>query len=249
MRRHADTVDVAGVAFRLSCRYPKPGFWARRHSEFRVRRRADVAVGIVYDEQFRRGAAGDTVPDGPCVRRRGGSLLATTGYYRALVDLAAGRAAVRMAAGFDVGGLMRTLAALWLLERDTLLVRATRLEVGDGVILACGLEGSPAAGYLAVTERAGRVDTRLTPFRDLEGPAPGRHVARAVALWIPGTGTRPRAASRARALAALLSAVWQADRRRPALARTLDLAARIVGALECREVGDGARPGEGLALG
>jgi hypothetical protein len=34
----------------------------------------------------------------------------------------------------------------------------------------------------------------------------------------------------------LLPAIWQADRRRPAVERTLDLATRVVTALHCREL-------------
>ena len=220
LSRYADTVDVAGVAFRLVCRYPKPRFWARSRPEFLTTRRPDVTVAITYDDGFRRRArrpAGEeTVADAPRVRRHGRRLLVTTGYYRATVDVRRGRAAVRIAGGFGVGNLMRTLSALWLLERDTLLLR-----VGP-------------AGYIAVTPRPAGTTTHLTPFVDDDGALPVSASARAEALVISPDGAEPVSpAGGARALAALLPAVWQADRRRAAVARTVDLASQIVGAAEC----------------
>jgi hypothetical protein len=263
VRLQTDTVDIAGIAFRVSCRFPKPGFWARRHPEFLTRRRPDVVVHIVYDERFRgraREALSDTVADAPRVLRRGQALLLTTGYYRATVDRR--RVSVRMAAGFDVAGLMRTLAALWLLERQTLLVRAVRLG-RDGATLACGVpdaalagaRGVAVAGWIAVTPGPDGVTTRLTPFLEHDGRVPARGPARASHLWVPGaaaapgTAATPRSVGPARALTVLLPAVWQADRRRPALERTLDLAMRISRALQCHEVGEGAPRREELAVG
>jgi hypothetical protein len=219
LSRYADTLDVAGIAFRLVCRYPKPRFWARSRPEFLTRRRPDVTVAITYDEDFRRRArrpAGEeTVADAPRVRRHGRRLLVTTGYYRATVDVRRGRAAVRIAGGFGVGNLMRTLSALWLLERDTLLLR-----VGP-------------AGYVAVTPRPDGMTTRLTPFVDHDGALPASASARAETLAISPDGAEPVGpAGGARALATLLPAVWQADRRRAAVARTVDLASLIVCAPE-----------------
>ena len=205
---YVDTVDVAGVAFRLECRYPKPRFWARDHPEFLTTRRPDVTVAITYDDDFRRRArrpAGEeTIDDAPRVRRHGRRLLVTTGYYRATVDLRRGRAAVRIAGGFGVANLMRTLSALWLLERDTLLLR------------------SGTAGYVAVAPRTNGMTTRLTPFVGHDRPRPER--------IRPGTQALPIAPDFgcARALAALLPTVWQADRRRAAVARTVDLARLLV---------------------
>jgi hypothetical protein len=110
LSRYVDTVDVAGVAFRLVCRYPKPRGWARDRPEFLTTRRPDVTVLITYDDNFRRKArrpAGEeTVADAPSVRRQGRRLLVTTGYYRATVDVRRGRAAVRIAGGFGVGNLV-----------------------------------------------------------------------------------------------------------------------------------------------
>lgn len=263
MRLQTDTVDIAGIAFRVSCRFPKPGFWARRHPEFLTRRRPDVVVHVVYDEHFRdrtRRPPSDTVADAPRVLRRGRVLLLSTGYYRATVDRR--RVSVRMAAGFDVAGLMRTLAALWLLERQTLLVRAVRLG-RDGATLACGVpdaavaaaRGAAVAGWIAVTPGPDGVTTRLTPFLEHDGRVPARGPARASHLWVPGaaaapgTAATPRSVGPARALTVLLPAVWQADRRRPALERTLDLAMRISRALQCHEVGEGAPRREELAVG
>jgi hypothetical protein len=219
LTQYADTVDVAGVAFRVVCRYPKPRFWARSRPEFLTTRRPDVTVTITYDDHFSRRAgrpAGEqTVDDAPRIRRVGRRLLVTTGYYRATVDVPRGRAAVRVASGFGVANLMRTLSALWLLERDTLLLRADHL-----------------GGYVAVTPRADRMTTRLTPFVAHDGPLP---VPRSSAggLVISSGGHGP-ACSEVRALATLLPAVWQADRRRAAVTRTLDLATRIVSAPESR---------------
>jgi len=231
LSRYADTVDIAGVAFRLVCAYPKPRFWARRNPEFLTARRPDVTVAIVYDEDFRRRAGwpagGETVDDAPHVRRDGPRLRVTTGYYRAAVDVGRGRAVVRIAAGFDVGHLMRTLAALWLLERNTLLLRAG------------------PAGYVAVTPREDEVTVRRTPFGE-HGTQPGLDRPTAAPIVIGTAGGEPgHPRSSARALAALLPAIWQADRRRAAVARTLDLASLIV-AGRLRRDGD-ARP-DGSAL-
>lgn len=261
VRRHVDTIDVAGVAFRISCRYPKPGFWARSRPEFLTTRPPDVVVAITYDEGFRRRArrpAGeDTVADAPYVRRRGRGLLVTTGYYRATVDIRSGRVAVRMAAGFGVAGLIRTLAALWLLDRGTVLLRAVRLG-RDGATLACGVpeaarslaRGAAVAGYLAVTPRPDGVAARLTPFLEGEKPPRARPEARVRTLWVPGADAGPtRPAGVARAVAVLLPAIWQADRRRGAVVRTLDLATRIVTALRRDEVGARTSRREGVAVG
>ena len=107
MTRYTDTVDVAGVVFRLSCRFPKPSFWARRHPEFRSRRHPDVTVLIEYDEDWRRTRRpmGDTVSDAADVRRDGRCLLVSTGYYRAVVDAARGRVSVQIAAGFEAAAV------------------------------------------------------------------------------------------------------------------------------------------------
>jgi hypothetical protein len=149
----------------------------------------------------------------------------TTGYYRATVDVRRGRAAVRIAGGFAVGNLMRTLAALWLLQRDTLLLRAG------------------PAGYVAVTVRPEGMTIGPTPFVDYSGPLPAAGRARAATL----TGGEPGGA---RALAALLPAIWQTDRRRAAVARTLDLATRIVCRPECRmKRASRSRPAGAVAVG
>jgi hypothetical protein len=210
---YADTVDIAGIAFRLVSRNPKPGFWARDRPEFLTTRRPDVTVSITYDDNFRRraGAPADeeTVDDTPRVRRHGRSLLVTTGYYRATVDVRRGRAAVRIAGGFGVANMMRTLSALWLLERDTLLLRAP-------------------AGYVAATPRSDGTTMRLTPFVDPATPLPAR--GRARSALIAGDVSFKTAAGGARALATMLPAVWQADRRREAVVRTLELASLIVSA-------------------
>jgi hypothetical protein len=238
--RHTDSVDVAGVVFQLSCRFPKPGFWARNHPEFITRRRPDVTVRIDYEE---RGAGhawrstGDTVVDAATVRCRGRNLCVSTGYYRAAVDVPGGRVTVKMAAGFEVAGLMRTLAALWLAERETLLVSAACFGPAEAATLACGRPGraipaSAVGGWLAVTPRPGRVDVRATPFLAGDGPPPANGW-RATTLGVSGA-TEPMSA--AAALRALLPAIWQADRRRPAVERTLDLATRVVTALHCREL-------------
>jgi len=263
LTHYADTVDVAGVAFRVVCRYPKPRFWARSRPEFLTARRPDVTVAITYDEDFRRRArrpAGEeTVDDAPRVRRRGRGLLVTTGYYRAAVDVPRGRVAVRIAGGFGVANLMRTLSALWLLERDTLLLHATRLDrAGSVVVSGAGAEASrttttsPAevAGYVAVTPGTEGLTTRLTPFVDQGWPLPVSRRVHTTAFWISRDDDEPaRALGGVQALATLLRAVWQADRRRAALARTLELAARIVTAPECRLVGAGVPRADGSAVG
>lgn len=229
LSHYVDTVDVAGLAFRLVCAYPKPRFWARRRPEFLTSRHPDVTVAITYDEDFRRRtgrpADGETVDDTPRVRRHGRRLLVTTGYYRAAVDLRRGRASVRIAAGFDVGHLMRTLAALWFLERDTLLLRA-------------------GSGYVAVTPRPGGTITRLTPFQHGNEPRPGSGGAgRAETLAISAErDEQVNRAGDAQALASLLPAIWQADRRRAAVVRTVDLASCII-------FSRGRRPGDTRAAG
>lgn len=211
---YVDTVDIAGIAFRLASRNPKPGFWARDRPEFLTARRPDVTVTITYDDDFRRRAGApsgeQTVGDVPRVRRRGRSLLVTTGYYRAMVDVRRGRAAVRIAGGFGVANMMRTLSALWLLERDTLLLRTP-------------------AGYVAVTPRPDGTTVRLTPFVDPAAAPPARGRARSTLIASDDTSFAT-ATGGVRALAAMLPAVWQADRRREAVIRTLELASRIVSA-------------------
>ena len=250
MTRHIDTVDVAGLAFQLSCRFPKPSFWARRHPEFVTRRPPHVVVRIEYEEYFHGRAgrpAGATVADAANVRRQGRGLLVSTGYYRAAVDVRRGRVAVRMAAGFDVAGLMRTLAALWLLERETLLIRGACFGPGGSARLACGLPdwampSSALAGWFAVTPQPDGVSVRPTPFFDRDGPlhASGR---RATTLWLPGAHAGRQPIGTAMALRALLPSIWQADRRRPAVERALDLATRVVTTLQCSGIGviDGTR--------
>jgi len=239
---HTDRVDVAGIVFELSCPFPKPGFWARHQPAFISRRRPDITVRIDYEERLERRpwrSIGDTVADAPTVRRRGRQLVVSTGYYRASVDVSRGRAAVRIAAGFDVAALMRTLAALWLAERATLLLRAACVESGVAATLACGLPSSvlvPSAsvGWLAVTSGDDDVLVRPTPFLDRPGSlrARGRRVT---ALWLPGSreGHPPGSAE---ALRTLLPSIWQADRRRASVERTLDLATRIVTTLPCRGI-------------
>ena len=221
---YADTVDVAGIAFRLTSRNPKPRFWARHRPEFLTTRRPDVTVTITYDDDFRRRtgapAGEETVDDAPRVRRHGRSLLVTTGYYRATVDVRRGRAAVRIAGGFGVANMMRTLAALWLLPRDTLLLRAP-------------------VGYVAVTPRPDGTTMRLTPFVDPDATLPARRRAR-TRLIVSDDASLGARARGARAVATLLPAVWQADRRRDAVARTLDLASLMVAAPVARRAAGAA---------
>ena len=220
LSRYVDTVDVAGVAFRLVCRFPKPRFWARSRPEFLTTRHPDVTVAITYDDAFRRRArrpAGEeTVADAPRVRQHGRRLLVTTGYYRATVDVRRGRAAVRIAGGFDVANMMRTLSALWLLERDTLLLRAG------------------PAGYVAVTPRPDGMTTRLTPFGEDDDALLASASTRDETLSISPAAEPVGRVGAARALATLLPTVWQADRRRAAVARTVDLASLIVSASDYR---------------
>jgi len=252
--RHTHTVDVTGIVFELSCPFPKPGFWARRQPAFISRRRPDVTVRIDYEERLERRpwrSIGDTVADAPSVRRRGRRLVVSTGYYRASVDVARGRAAVRIAAGFDVAALMRTLAALWLAERATLLLRAACFESAGAATLACGLPGSvlaPSAslGWLAVTTGDDGVLVRPTPFLDRPGSlrARGRRVT---ALWLPAPEGQPPGP--AEALRGVLPSIWQADRRRAAVERTLDLATRIVTALACRGISATDRMRDEAAVG
>ena len=240
MTRYIDTVDIAGIAFQLSCRFPKPSFWARRRPELVARRRPDIVVRIEYVEGYRgraRHPVGDTVPDAADVRRRGRGLVVSTGYYRAAVDRNRGRVAVKMAAGFEVSGLMRTLAALWLLERQSLLIRAACFGPAASSTLVCGLAGGAApsraiAGWLAVTPGPDGVCVRPTPFVDGDGPL-GESVRRATTLGLSGAAVGPRPGAAAMALGALLPSIWQPDRRRPAVERTLDLAGRVVTALRC----------------
>jgi hypothetical protein len=242
--RHTDTVDVAGVVFQLFCRFPKPGFWARRRPEFITSRPPDVVVRVEYEEDFRERTGlpdGETVADTADVRRRGRQLLVSTGYYRATVDVQRGRVSVRIAAGFDVSGLMRTLAALWHLDRGTLLLHAACFGPGAAATLALGqpasaMPSSATVGWFAVTPRADTVDVRPTPFLDGEGPRRSSRW-RATTLWLSGAGAPNRPIGAASALRAMLPSIWQADRRRAAVERTLDLATRVVTTLHCREVG------------
>jgi hypothetical protein len=250
--RHTDKVDVAGIVFQLSCPFPKPGFWARNHPAFITRRRPDVTVRIDYEERDGRHvwrSVGDTVADAATVGRRGRHLHVSTGYYRAVVDVPGGRVTVKMAAGFDVAGLMRTLTALWLAERDTLLVHAACFGPTESATLACGLPAwaipsSATAGWFAVRPRADHVDVRVTPFLVGDGPPPANDW-RATTLGLPG-GKEPMRA--AEALRALLPSIWQADRRRPAVERTLDLATRVVTALHCRDLDATDPASEGVAV-
>ena len=251
--RHTDKVDVAGIVFQLSCPFPKPGFWARNQPAFITRRRPDVTVRIDYEERDGRHvwrSVGDTVTDAATVSRRGRHLHVSTGYYRAVVDVPGGRVAVTMAAGFEVAGLMRTLTALWLAERETLLVHAACFGSTESATLACGLPAGPipasaTAGWFAVRPGADHVDVLVTPFLVGDGP-PTANGWRATTLALPG-GKEPMSA--AEALRALLPSIWQADRRRPAVERTLDLATRVVTALCCRELGAPDPATEGVGVG
>jgi hypothetical protein len=135
---------------------------------------------------------------------------------------------------------MRTLAALFLLERGALLLNAACFGSAAEATLACRLHAgavpsSAVAGWLAVTPLANEVRARSTPFVERDAPLRSR-AWRATTLWLPGPATAPRAMGAPTALRTLLPAIWQADRRRAAVERTLDLATRIVTALECREV-------------
>jgi hypothetical protein len=254
--RHVDTVDLAGVAFQLSCPFPKPSFWARRHPEFLSRRRPDVVVRIEYEKRFRGRAgrpAGDTAADAADVRGQGRGLVVSSGYYRAVVGARRDRVDVRMAAFFDVAGLMRTLAALWLLERETLLVRGVCFGPRVSTTLACGrpdwvTPSSALVGWFAVTPRPDGVSVQPTPFVDRDGPlhAGGRRVT---ALRLPSVPSGTPRISPAIALRALLPSIWQADRRRPAVERTLDLATRVVTALRCSAIAATDRAGEEAAVG
>src|SRR5258705_11342492 len=178
--RHTDKVDVAGIVFQLSCPFPKPGFWARNHPAFITRRRPDVTVRIDYEHRDGRHgwrSVGDTVADAATVSRRGRNLHVSTGYYRAAVDLPGGRVTVKMAAGFDVAGLMRTLTALWLPERETLLVLAACFGPTGSATPACrlpasGPPSSAASGWVAVRPGAECVDVLVTPFLVSDGPPP-----------------------------------------------------------------------------
>jgi hypothetical protein len=254
--RYTDTVDVAGVIFRLSCRFPKPSFWARRHPAFISRRHPDVTVQIEYDEDFRRRTRrpmGDTVSDAADVRRDGPRLLVSTGYYRAEADVRRGRVSVRLAAGFEVSGLMRTLAALFLLERGTLLLNAACFGPAASATLACRLDAeampsSAVAGWFAATPFGNAVRVRSTPFLESAVPLRSRQW-RTTTLWLPGSATASRAIGAPAALRVVLPAIWQADRRRAAVERTLDLATRIVTALECREVGVMSEPADEALVG
>ncbi|HKQ62218.1 MAG TPA: hypothetical protein VJS92_13085 [Candidatus Polarisedimenticolaceae bacterium] len=196
---------------------------------------------------------GDTVSDAADVRRDGRCLLVSTGYYRGVVDVERGRASVRIAAGFEVSGLMRTLAALWLLERGTLLLNAACFGSAASATLACQLDAglvpsSAVAGWLAVTSLANEVRVKSTPFVERDA-RPRSRAWRATTLWLPGSAAVPRSIGAAPALRALLPAIWQADRRRAAVERTLDFATRIVTALECREVGVIGEPAEEALVG
>jgi hypothetical protein len=88
-----------------------------------------------------------------------------------------------------------------------------------------------------VTPRADSVTARLTPFLDEEGPLRATGAWRVATLWLPGATAGERPVGAVPALRALLPSIWQADRRRAAVERTLDLATRIVAALRCCEVG------------
>lgn len=253
VRRHTDKVDVAGIVFQLSCPFPKPGFWARNHPAFITCRRPDVTVRIDYEERDGRHgwrSVGDTVADAATVSRRGRNLRVSTGYYRAVVDVPGGRVTVKIAAGFDVAGLMRTLTALWLAECETLLVQAACFGPTESATLICGLPAwaipsSATAGWFAVRPTADHVAVLVTPFLVGDGPRPANGW-RATTLGLPG-GQEPLSA--AEAVRALLPSIWQADRRRPAVERTLDLATRVVAVLRCRGL-DASNPlTEGVAVG
>jgi hypothetical protein len=158
-----------------------------------------------------------------------------------------------MAAFFDVTGLMRTLAALWLLERETLLIRGVCFGPRVSTILACGrpdwvTPSSALVGWFAVTPRPDGVSVQPTPFVDRDGPlhAGGRRVT---ALRLPSAPSGTPRISPAIALRALLPSIWQADRRRPAVERTLDLATRVVTALRCSAIAATDRAGEEAAVG
>lgn len=182
--RQSAIVEVAGLVARIECRHLKPIAWAREaHPAFLSAKPPDVEMAIVYDDGYwGRGLpwiAPNTVPDVPRVAREEGALSVETAYYRATIDHRVGRIEVRMASGFRVDGLLRTLYALLLPARGALLIRATRVVRNGGSVLLVGPpepsgarpgavagDGAIFDGFVAVTEIDGRYAACTTPFHD-----------------------------------------------------------------------------------
>lgn len=250
--RHSTIVEVAGLVSRIECRHLKPIVWAcEMHPAVLSRKPPEVDLSIVYDDGYwgRRlpWIGPNSVPDVPEVSRTDHSLSVVTAYYRAELDQRTGRIDVRMASGFRVDGLVRTLYALLLPARGVSLLRAARVARNGGCILLVGLTDPPGAGlsavagdgaifdgFVAVAETEGRYVACTTPFHDGDprDERPSRLPLDALYFLERGAGARARIGP-AEAARRLLPHVCVVEKTFASFERILDLSTRLVQALPC----------------
>lgn len=250
-RRLEATVGIGSIAWRIVTAHPKPIYWAEdAHAAYRSDRPPDVVLGIVYERRNRDlpWIAPDTVADAALLSEQGGRACLRTGYYRAWIDREYRRIVVRMAPGFGIPGLMRTLTALLLPRRGGILLRGVlRVEHG-AASLVCGLDDDERAaivtaggdvfdGFVAVVPRAGRSVAFSTPFHDgssverpLEAP-----LARISIVRRDVRGSRRLGP--AAAVGALSPSVCLMDRAPATVGAALEAAADLVVSVPCVEIG------------
>ena len=223
------TVEVAGLACRLECAYPKPILWVTElHPAFFSDRDADVVVSFRYDDGYwARGlpwVAPDRLVDAPVYETRAdGTATLRSAYYDAVIDASRARVETRIAGGFGVGGMMRALYAALLPAHGACLVHATARPEGPGVVLVSGDPGDAADqdGVVALVNDGAHVAVAPTPFHG--GTSPTRMPWRRVVAVDPG----PAGTSRAAAVAAVHARVVVVDHSASTLERALDVITRL----------------------
>lgn len=258
--RHSAVVEVAGLVCRIECRHLKPIAWARdAHPVFLSAKPPEVELVIVYDDgywgQGLPWVAPNTVPEVPRVTREAHTLGVRTAYYRATIDDRAGRIDVRMASGFRVDGLLRTLYALLLPARGALLVRATRVTRNGSSVLLVGPpaagaarpnpaagDGGIFAGFVAVAGIDGRYLALTTPFNDGDprDEEPTRLPLDAL-HFVEREAGASTAIAPAEAARRLLPHVCVVERTVASLERVLELSAWLVQTLPCERVSEVSR--------
>lgn len=247
--RHSATVEIAGIVCRISCPHLKPILWAREgHPEFLSARTPDVELAIVSDDGYwRRGLpwiGPNTVRDVPAVSRRGSSLHVRTAYYRATIGDGGRRIEARLASGFRLPGLMRTLYALLLPSRRGILIHGVRVATGTRVTLVCGVpDGEPPPEVTAVVGGDGHYTAFATPFLDGAAPAGPPLQAELAAVYFlrPDAPVIPQALGPAKAVEGLLSHIVAVERTGDSVGHVLHAAVGVATTVPCYQVASGVR--------
>lgn len=236
----AATVDIAGIACRITSNYVKPVYWAEAAPAFRPVRRPAMRVHVEYGRRQGRlpWIAPATVEDRPEIVAHRGFIEVRTAYYVATIRLGGRDVVVRMQAGFGVGGLMHTLYAWWLLRRRGFLVRAHREERGGASWLVMPPDRGEATNggteiFAVRRTRTGWV-SHATPF-GVAG-APAANTAMPVRGLRVGMST-DAPVSPATAACALARHITVVDRQRHAVSRLLALLADFVQDVWCVQEG------------